>query len=194
MLSPMFFFTERGIEFCDMGTGAGLLVLNVAEQFPNSTIWGLDISEEGINMARKDAETRGLKNVRFEVQDISNMSTDWTNKWDLIYMNDVLHDIPHASKALKEITRVLKPGKHFVLIDEDLHSEQKDNISNPFAPLMYTWSLFHCMPVSLSVEGGEGLGTCWGKEKGLEMLKSSGFVEVNPAPEGFKVICKKADI
>ena len=144
-------------------------------------------------MARKDAETRGLKNTRFEVQDISNMPADWTNKWDLLYMNDIAHDVPHASKAFKEVHRVLKPGGHLIIIDEDLHTEQKDNIGNPFAPLTYTWSLFHCMPVSLAVEGGEGLGAAWGMEKGMEMLKKAGFAEVKLSPEGFQMVCTKAE-
>jgi len=51
------------------------------------------------------------------------------------------------------------------------------------APFLYTISTMHCMTVSLA-EGGDGLGTMWGKEKALELLARAGFedTEVHQLP------------
>lgn len=35
----------------------------------------------------------------------------------------------------------------------------------------------HCMSVSLGL-GGDGLGTCWGREQALSMLTDAGFSDV----------------
>jgi hypothetical protein len=35
----------------------------------------------------------------------------------------------------------------------------------------------HCMTVSLALDG-EGLGTCWGEQKALELLAEAGFTNV----------------
>jgi hypothetical protein len=61
----------------------------------------------------------------------------------------------------------------------DLHP----NLDHPLAPFLYTISTMHCMTVSLA-NGGEGLGTMWGKEKALELLAAAGFAhtEVHQLP------------
>lgn len=42
----------------------------------------------------------------------------------------------------------------------------------------YTISLFHCMTVSLALDG-EGLGAMWGEQKALEMLGDAGFTKID---------------
>ena len=134
-------------------------------------------------MAQKTADVRGLTNVIFKVQDICAMPQDWTNMWDLVFMYDVAHDVAHTSTMMKEVLRTLKPGGYFLVVDINLHTRHKDNMSNPVAPMYYTLSLFHCMPVSLNEEGGEGLGNAWGKEKACQMLSEAGFSDVQEVRE-----------
>ncbi len=63
----------------------------------------------------------------------------------------------------------------------------KDNIEHPLGPFLYTISCLHCVSVSLS-QNGAGLGAMWGKEKAVEMLKESGFsnVEVKTLSHDFQ--------
>jgi Zn-dependent membrane protease YugP len=49
-----------------------------------------------------------------------------------------------------------------------------DHLTGPF---FYTVSLFHCMTVSLALDG-EGLGAMWGEQRALEMLGDAGFKDV----------------
>ena len=62
---------------------------------------------------------------------------------------------------------------------QDIHgsSEVQNNMDHPIGPLLYTLSTTHCMTVSLA-QGGEGLGTMWGREKATELLNASGFTQI----------------
>jgi hypothetical protein len=62
-------------------------------------------------------------------------------------------------------------------------SRLEDNVGNPMAPLVYAVSTLHCMTVSLA-EGGAGLGTAFGEQKGRQLLAEAGFgdVTVHDAP------------
>lgn len=45
------------------------------------------------------------------------------------------------------------------------------------APMLYSVSTFHCMTVSLALDGA-GLGTMWGEQKADEMFREAGFTSV----------------
>jgi hypothetical protein len=53
-------------------------------------------------------------------------------------------------------------------------SHVQENMNNPLAPTLYTFSTMHCMTVSLAYNG-EGLGAVWGKQKAEQKLKEAGF-------------------
>jgi release factor glutamine methyltransferase len=49
----------------DVCTGSGCLALAVAREFPYAEVYGSDISGTAIQYAKKNAETNGIKNVKF---------------------------------------------------------------------------------------------------------------------------------
>ena len=57
-------------------------------------------------------------------------------------------------------------------------SKVEDNMEHPLAPWLYSVSTFHCMTVSLALDG-EGLGTMWGEQKALELFQEAGFKDVD---------------
>jgi len=61
--------------------------------------------------------------------------------------------------------------------DISASSEVQNNLDHPIAPFLYTVSTMHCMTVSLA-QDGLGLGTMWGREKAQEMLRATGFNQV----------------
>lgn len=62
---------------------------------------------------------------------------------------------------------------------QDIHStgHVHTNMDHPLGPTLYTVSTMHCMSVSLA-QGGEGLGTMWGREKAQELLQKAGFEDI----------------
>ncbi|MFG2498629.1 class I SAM-dependent methyltransferase [Streptomyces sp. NPDC048441] len=168
--------TERlreGIDSLDIGTGQGHAVNLLAKAFPESSFRGVDISETGIAAARREAETLGLRNVRFDVTDTAEV----TGTYDLITAFDVIHDLARPAQTLTTVASALRDDGTFLMGDIDASSNLEENLDHPLGPALYTFSVFYCMTVSLG-EGGAGLGTVWGKQTAQHMLAEAGFDDV----------------
>jgi 2-polyprenyl-3-methyl-5-hydroxy-6-metoxy-1,4-benzoquinol methylase len=185
---------ERGIDVADVGCGAGHAINLMARVFPKSRFTGFDFSEEGIGLARSEAKSWGLTNATFEVKDIS--ALDGSQTFDFISAFDTVHDQAQPRRVLKAIASSMKPGGVFLCADIQADSTHAGNLDHPLGPALYTFSVFHCMTVSLA-QGGEGLGTMWGEQQAQELLREAGFTSITPAHvEGdiFNVyyICRKS--
>lgn len=167
---------ESGIDVADIGCGHGHALNIMAKAFPESRFTGYDFLEESIAHARDEAKELGSPNVRFEVQDVAELNTP--EQFDLITAFDSIHDQAQPRKVLKNIHRALRPGGTFFMVDIDASSNLEENLDHMLGPAFYTISYSHCMTVSLA-DGGEGLGTMWGRQKALELLKEAGFPETD---------------
>lgn len=183
---------ESGIDVADVGCGRGRAVNMMAARFPRSRFLGLDFSEQSIEWARAEAGREGLANARFLVQDAATFGGP--PAFDLITAFDAIHDQARPRKVLRGIREALRPGGIFLMVDIAASSHLEKNLDNPLAPFFYTASTMHCMTVSLA-HGGEGLGTCWGEEKALELLREAGFGAVEVAhlegdPQNAHYVCR----
>jgi SAM-dependent methyltransferase len=164
---------ETGVRVADAGCGTGHCIALMARRFPKSTFVGYDISEAGIAEAR--AASAGLANASFVVQDVSRL--DAPAPFDVITAFDAIHDQADPAGVLRRIRAALAPAGTFVMVDVWASSELADNVGVPMAPYLYTISAMHCMSVSLA-GGGPGLGTAWGHQVALAMLRDAGFADV----------------
>jgi len=167
---------KSGIDVLDIGCGSGLALIEMAATFPQSRFTGYDISEESIGRAKQSVAERGLSNIAFQVQDVSQMNA--VGEFDLVTAFDVIHDQANPAQVLKEVNAALRLGGTFLMQDIAASSHVEKNISNPLGPMFYTISTMHCMTVSLA-QGGAGLGTCWGRELACEMLEEAGFNNID---------------
>lgn len=181
-----------GISACDIGCGTGHNMNLMAAAYPSSTFLGFDIASDAIELARAEASSMGLSNVRFEVQDATALPADLA--FDLVTTFDAIHDQANPQAALNEISRCLAPGGVYLMIDIKASSDLANNIGNPLAPYLYAVSTMHCMTVSLAADGA-GLGTVWGRELALEMLAKAGLREVevldSSNPTNSIYVCRK---
>ena len=164
---------EAGIRVADVGCGTGHCITLMARRFPKSNFVGYDISESGIANAR--AMAAGVGNASFEVQDVARLET--TTPFDLITAFDAIHDQADPAGVLRRIHAALASGGTFLMLDVWASSELADNVGTPMAPYLYTMSTMHCMSVSLA-SGGPGLGTAWGHQTAIRMLREAGFADV----------------
>jgi SAM-dependent methyltransferase len=158
----------------------------MAEAFPRSRFWGIDLDRGALDEAEKLATGKGLANVRFVALDVARIidQPEMEARFDYITAFDAIHDQTHPMEALRGALFMLKPGGLFSMIDIAAHSAHRDNLHHPMAPFLYTVSLMHCMPVGLADEGA-GLGMMWGREKAVEMLREVGFsgISVEEIPD-----------
>jgi len=182
---------ENGISVLDIGCGSGRAVNAMAHRFPRSKFTGYDISEEAIINARQEASRLVNTNVTFEVKDVSEseqLSISRLRKFDLVTAFDAIHDQRDPASVLRNIANLLRPETGtFLMQDISASSALENNIDHPIGPFLYAVSCMHCMTVSLA-EDGAGLGTVWGKEKAVEMLRDAGFgtIEVKELPHDFQ--------
>ncbi|MCA9770518.1 peptide chain release factor N(5)-glutamine methyltransferase [Candidatus Dependentiae bacterium] len=62
--------TNKKIAILDIATGSGCIALALAKQLPHATVWGSDISEKAIVLAKKNAQHNTITNASFLVSDI----------------------------------------------------------------------------------------------------------------------------
>ncbi|MCW8903850.1 class I SAM-dependent methyltransferase [Sedimenticola sp.] len=175
---------ESGIRVLDLGCGRGMALMKMAERFPASHFEGYDLSADAIAWAREHASRRGLKNVAFEIQDLSDFDvTAEKEKFDCVTTFDAIHDQAYPLKLLQGIRNTLKSNGVYLAQDIHASSHHHHDRDHPLGPLLYTISIMHCMSVSLA-QGGEGLGTMWGRERARDYFTRAGFssVEVHQLP------------
>ncbi|TDE99168.1 methyltransferase domain-containing protein [Occultella glacieicola] len=164
-----------GIDVLDVGCGSGHAINLMAKAFPASRFVGYDFSAEGIANARAEAAEWGLTNTRFEAVDVAGV--DEPGHFDLVTAFDAVHDQAHPARVLANIRSALREDGVFLMVDIKASSNVEDNAALPWGSYLYAISMFHCMSVSLGLDG-DGLGTVWGTQLAERMLGDAGFTDV----------------
>ena len=167
---------RSGIDVLDVACGSGHAINLMAKAFPKSRFTGYDFSRIAIAAAKKEARKLGLSNATFSLRDVARI--DEPEGYDFVTAFDAIHDQAKPTKVLVAISKSLRPGGAFLMVDIAASSNLEENMQHPLAPILYGVSTMHCMTVSLALKG-EGLGTVWGEQKATSMLNEAGFSEVS---------------
>lgn len=100
----------------DVGCGEAAVSLHLAER--GYTTVGLDLSPAAIDLARREAEKRGVSNATFEVADISSF-TGYDGRFGTIVDSTLFHSIPVEAREgyQQSIVRAAESGaSYFVLV------------------------------------------------------------------------------
>ncbi len=165
----------QGIDVLDVACGTGHAINVMAERFPLSRFVGYDLLDDAIESARDESSALGLTNTKFEMRDATDLGIECA--FDLATTFSSIHDQAFPRRVLAGIARSLRPGGVYLCADVGYSCNLADNVGLPFAPLAYTVSTMHCMPVSLG-RGGEGLGEGWAGPQAMDLLAEAGFTDV----------------
>lgn len=165
-------------EYClDIGCGRGNDILTLAQIVgKNGKAYGIDITPEMIEKAKRTANKLNISNVEFIHSTIELLPFE-NNFFDLIISNCTINHMTDKQQLWNEIYRILKPGGRFVISDIYAY-EPIDEIysSNP-----------------------ELVAECWAgavtKDVYMSQIKNAGFNEVEileeslPYEKGKAVVC-----
>src|SRR3989338_596619 len=120
----------------DLGCGAGLDLYFYASAIgEEGRAYGLDISEDMVNKAKKNMELAGIKNAEIKCWHSDNLPFA-DNFFNLVASNGIYNLSPDKGKVMQEAFRVLKPGARTVfceiVLKEPISDEVKKNIDDWF--------------------------------------------------------------
>jgi 2-polyprenyl-3-methyl-5-hydroxy-6-metoxy-1,4-benzoquinol methylase len=171
---------RNGCKVADLGCGAGIMLISLAQAFPNSNFHGYEVSKVALEKAAANAAKARLSNLYFhDANDKGESLGECDREFDLVIVLDVLHDSTHPADLIAQVKKALKPDGHWLLADIPCKDTIRENIITPEAGAYLGFSTCLCMACALSVEGGAGLGTLgFTIPVAKTMLKEGGFENV----------------
>ncbi len=117
---------SEGQFLLDVGTGPGILAIELAGKFPRARVAGIDLSEKMIELADKNKSLHpDLSNLEFRVMDAKALEFP-DNSFDMIISTGSMHHWKDPLRILNEIYRCLKPGRSAWIYDGSADAKDAD--------------------------------------------------------------------
>ena len=105
---------EVGGRVLEVGVGTGI---SLGYYTPRSRVWGIDLSERMLEVARKRVYEQRMTHVDgLSVMDAERLDFQAAS-FDVIMAQYVVNTVPHPNIALDEFARVIKPGGEIILVN-----------------------------------------------------------------------------
>ena len=93
----------------DAGCGTGQITAEMAACLPNVEIMAVDVTEGSLELAKKLATERGLKNLTFRRSNLMEFDPG-LGKFDFIYSQGVIHHLTDPQAGMNNLNRYLRAG------------------------------------------------------------------------------------
>ena len=148
----------------DLGSGGGIdVLLSAARVGPTGRAYGLDMTDEMLDLARRNTAQAGVTNVEFLKGTIENMPLPDASV-DVIISNCVINLASDKAQVLREAFRVLRPGGRFAVSDIVVRGDMPEGVRQS----MQAWA--GCLAGALE------------EQEFLDLLNQAGFVGATVEP------------
>lgn len=119
---------NEGETVLDLGSGGGIDVLLSAKRVGTTgKAYGLDMTEEMLELARKNQREAGVENVEFLKGDIESIPLP-DESVDVVISNCVINLSVDKARVISESFRVLRPGGRFAVSDIVTRGAMPDDV------------------------------------------------------------------
>ncbi len=152
---------EAGQTVLDLGSGGGIDVLLSAKRVgPSGFAYGLDMTDEMLELAERNKQAAGVENVEFLKGQIEAIPLP-ENSVDVIISNCVINLSADKPSVFREAFRVLRPGGYMAVSDIVIQGELPEGLRQD----MESWA--GCVAGALQ------------EEEYLSGLRDAGFVDAS---------------
>jgi demethylmenaquinone methyltransferase/2-methoxy-6-polyprenyl-1,4-benzoquinol methylase len=167
---------QEGDSVLDVATGTGDVAIAIARQFNEVQVQGLDPSGGMLDVGHsKVAASKLAERIRFTQGDAQKMPYE-DNQFAGSCIAFGIRNVPDRVQGLKEMTRVVRPGGHVVVLE----------LSTPRGGFMAPFARFHVRHVV------PFLGGLLSGSKEYRYLQNS--IEAFPEPPDFKTLMEEAGL
>ncbi|WP_353828729.1 class I SAM-dependent methyltransferase [Agromyces sp. SYSU T0242] len=168
----------------DVGCGHGWSTIALARAYPDAALVGVDVDEPSIEAARAHAADAGLSDrVTFVLGGGETLADE--DGFDAGFVFEAVHDMPAPVEVLAALRRAVRDDGAVVIMDEAV-AERFTPDGDEVERIMYGYSLFVCLPDSLSTPGSVATGTVMRPAVLEGYARQAGFAAAEILPiEGF---------
>ncbi|MET0673056.1 MAG: methyltransferase domain-containing protein [Microbacterium pygmaeum] len=179
--------SRPGARLADVGCGHGWSTIALARAYPEAEVLGVDVDAPSLEAARLHAV--GMPAVSFRLaagEDLADLAgTRQNGRLDAAFIFEALHDMPDPVGVLRAIHDAVKDDGVVVVMDEavaDRFAPDGDEIDR----IMYAYSLFICLPDSMSTPDSVATGTVMRPATLDAYARAAGFSGIEVLPiDGF---------
>lgn len=172
--------SRAGARIADVGCGHGWSAIALARAYPDATVDGFDVDAPALEAAREHAAEAGVDDrVAFHL--VAGERLAEASAYDAAFVFEALHDMPRPVEVLAAIRSAVRDDGAVVIMDE--------RVAPAFAPhgdeierVMYGYSIFICLPDSLSTPGSVGTGTVMRQSTLERYAREAGFSGIEELP------------
>ncbi|MBA2253498.1 MAG: class I SAM-dependent methyltransferase [Chloroflexi bacterium] len=118
--------------------GAGWLV-TMARAFPRASLTGIEFEPDWLERARSRVRAAGFDG-RITIESRDPVRLEWADRFDLVYLQDVLHELPDPVDTLRGAAKALRAGGTLAVLDWCMPEEIEDYRS-PHGELLWGYQL-----------------------------------------------------
>lgn len=115
----------------DIGTGTGYLAFPLAERYPTSTVFGIDIADAIIAKNQEVVREKSISNLIFKAFDGLTYPFE-EESIDLIVTRYAFHHFPNVVDSIRQMNRILSKGGKVLISDPMKHENDTKGIIDDY--------------------------------------------------------------